>query len=531
MATHFAYFMLFGWPVVVVLLFRKLPRVEALIWSVVAGYLLLPYAVQVKIKMIPAFDKDLIPILAAGLMLLVVPASRGPRRLGAAPPPAATPAATTPVAATARAGANPYARRADPDTHPGPAQGAPDPGEALPRWPGRVMNLLLLVYLVSPFVTVMMNGDPVVVGDNVRVIAGLTLYDGFSTLSGALVAVLPFLIARRHLASSESHVALLRILCAGALLYSLPVLYEWRMSPQLAKEVYGFLAQKFAQAARDGGFRPVVFLQHGLWLALFIATAAIGCFALWRHMGALGRKSRWAAAGVYLAVVLVLCHSAGALAEFLLMLPAVAFLSVRGQLVMAAAVAAVVLLYPALRGSGLIPADEVATFVQHNISAERAQSLAFRLKNEDLLMARADQKPISGWGGWGRAVLHDARGQDITVTDGMWIIVVGTAGWLGYIGNFGLLGMPILLMAAMARRMKASFATAGLAVLLAANLMDMIMNATQTPLTWMVAGALAGRLTLGARPVAARAPAAAGRRGLATGGVPGAARAAAGTLR
>lgn len=531
MANHFAYLVLFGWPVVVFLLFRKLPRVEALIWSIVAGYLLLPFGVEVKIKMIPAFDKDLIPALAAGLMLLVFPASRSPRRPGgparAAPGPAPAPASGSAAAAA------PASRHARPRAaaRPDPAEPAAAAG-ALPRWPVLVMNLLLLAYLASPFVTVMMNGDPVVVGDNVRVIAGLKVYDGFSMLSAALVALLPFLLARRHLASPESHVALLRILCTAALLYSLPVLYEWRMSPQLAKDFYGFLAQRFNQAVRDGGFRPVVFLQHGLWLAIFLATAAIGCFALWRHLGALGRKTRWAAAGLYLAVVLVLCHSAGALAEFLLMLPAVAFLSVRGQLVMAAVVATVVLLYPALRGADLIPADEVASFVQHNLSADRAQSLAFRLKNEDLLLARADQKPVSGWGGWGRAVLHDARGQDITVTDGMWIIVVGMAGWLGYIGNFGLLGMPILLMAMVSRRLNASFATAGLAVLLAANLMDMIMNATQTPLTWMIAGALAGRFAPALQPATAPDPAdrrqTAGRR---RGPAPGAARTAAGPLR
>ena len=94
----------------------------------------------------------------------------------------------------------------------------------------------------------------------------------------------------RYLGGAEGQAALLRVLCLAALAYSLPTLFEIRMSPQLARWIYGFLAQSFDQTQRAGGFRPVVFLQHGLWLALFMAMAALSGLALWRQNR--GRQNR-----------------------------------------------------------------------------------------------------------------------------------------------------------------------------------------------------------------------------------------------
>ena len=41
------------------------------------------------------------------------------------------------------------------------------------------------------------------------------------------------------------------------------------------------------------------------------------------------------------------------------------------------------------------------------INDERAQSLEFRLDNEDLLIAKAMHRPFFGWGGWGRNFVYD----------------------------------------------------------------------------------------------------------------------------
>lgn len=59
------------------------------------------------------------------------------------------------------------------------------------------------------------------------------------------------------------------------------MLYEVRLSPQLHRIFYGYFPHSFAQQVRGGGFRPVVFLQHGLWVAFFAMMMTVVTFALW----------------------------------------------------------------------------------------------------------------------------------------------------------------------------------------------------------------------------------------------------------
>jgi hypothetical protein len=162
-------------------------------------------------------------------------------------------------------------------------------------------------------------------------------------------------------------------------------------------------------------------------------------------------------------------------------------------MLMALCITLVMLSYPTLRGAGLIPTQSLQD-IAAGISPDREDSLKFRLDNEDQLLAHANQRPLAGWGGFGRSRIFDPEtGRDISITDGIWIIVMGGSGWLGYLATFGLLGMPVLILFWRQKRLDISLATAGLCLMLAANLVDMIPNATMTPLTWLIAGALAGR--------------------------------------
>ncbi|MCX7644513.1 MAG: hypothetical protein N2Z62_04355 [Rhodobacteraceae bacterium] len=466
MPNTFAFLVLYSWPLVVFLLFRALPAAPALAWSVLAGYLLLPTRAGFDLPLVPTIDKDAVPILSAGLMML----------LG--------------VGARNRAAWQP----------------AEAPGPAAVR-KSRLIGLLLLVLFLSPVVTVLTNGEPVPAGPGVR--PALRPHDMGSIVAGLAITVLPFLLARRLFASPQSHAELLRIIVLAMLAYSAPILFEVRMSPQLNVMIYGFFPHEFLQHMRAGGFRPVVFLHHGLWLAILLAMAVLAAAALWRHRLREGRRGgQWLFAAIYLAVVLFLSNSLGAFILAMAILPAMILFGVRGQLLLAGIVAGVVLLYPTLRGAGLIPVDR-AVEIARSISAERAQSLEFRLDNEDALLEKANLKPLAGWGTWGRNLVYDPEtGADMTITDGTWIIVIGVFGWLGYIAQFGLLALPIILLAVKRATVPLTPATAGLALLLCANLIDMIMNDTLTPVTWMIGGALAGLLAYrvpaeGAVPAAA----------------------------
>jgi hypothetical protein len=148
--------------------------------------------------------------------------------------------------------------------------------------------------------------------------------------------------------------------------------------------------------------------------------------------------------------------------------------------------------YPMLRGAGWIPVD-IAYDLALSVSEERAASLKFRLDNEDALLDRANQKPLAGWGSWGRNSIFDPEtGEMTSITDGIWLNFIGVYGWLGYIGRFGLLTVPILLYALRRKSLGPSMITPGLTVLLAAMLIDLLPNSGLVNYVWLAAGAVAG---------------------------------------
>ena len=54
------------------------------------------------------------------------------------------------------------------------------------------------------------------------------------------------------------------------------------MSPQLSNMFYGFFPHSWQQHVREGHFRPIVFMQHGLMVSLWMAVSSVTAFWLWR---------------------------------------------------------------------------------------------------------------------------------------------------------------------------------------------------------------------------------------------------------
>lgn len=282
-------------------------------------------------------------------------------------------------------------------------------------------------------------------------------------------------------------------LVVAGLIYSVPMFIEIRMSPQINVWVYGFFQHDFIQMVRYGGYRPMVFLPHGLWAAFFALMAFVAATAMWRY-GEAQRRALYMLATGYLGVLLVMCKSAAALIYGIILLPVVRLLSLRQQLLIAATLAMIAALYPALRGAGLVPIDEIMAQAEA-ISPDRAASLLFRLNNEDALLARATERPWFGWGYWGRNQIHDpVTGEVTSTTDGRWIIVIGMMGWAGYLAEFGLLSFSIVLLwrTSLRRGVEVSPFAGPVALILGFNMVDMLPNATLIPFTWLLAGALLG---------------------------------------
>lgn len=441
----FASVVLYGWPLVVLGFFRTQPWPVAISLSLIAGYLFLPGIPGLDLPVLPAFDKHTIPAFAAITFLILAGIKAG--------------------------------------------------DQVRPGWvpKNRWCRGLIALLLAGNMLTALTNRDAQVFGPTV--LQGLSLNDGLSGILLACTSLLPFVLGRKILAYPDQQRQFLSVMIAAGAAYSLLALFEIRMSPQLNNMVYGFFPHSWLQHIRPGGFRPLVFLNHGLWLAIFFATTIIAAFGVWKF-NLTHRRGLVLFAGIWLLITLALSNSLGALLITMGLLPALIFLRPRHILLIAAVLGMVVLIYPLLRGSGLIPTER-AVELARSVNEDRASSLSFRLRNEDLFLQRSAERPVFGWGGYGRNfVYHPVTGRTTLVPDGYWIITIGKGGWVQYIGEFGLLCIPLVLCWMRTRRSSLEPEVAIVALMLAANLVDLIPNATLTTITWLMAGALWGRLEL-----------------------------------
>ena len=444
------YIVVFGWPVAAAMFFSRYHRAFAISLTLVGGYLLLPVLPRVDLPLLPTLDKDSIPAFAAVVLAL----------------------AGVGTALKNRSGGKSRAR-------------------LIPR--EKFLLLLLIILLLCGFGTAYLNGDTLRFGP--RQLPGLTLYDGLSTALTVGVMIVPFLLGYAYLSRPEDHRTVLIVLVIFGVLYSMLALYEIRMSPQLNRTFYGFFPHSWVQHKRGGSWRPIVFLKHGLYVGIYLAMATLAALALLRQSNDEWRnKAKWMA--VLIGCTLLFSSNLGAMLIVVILAPVLFFLSPKMQLLLAALIAALVLTYPMARGAGLVPTSVVISLVE-KIDTERADSLQFRLDNEDVLLAKATQRPVFGWGGWTRSRVFDERGRHTTITDGYWVIIFGEGGWVRYLAEMGLLCFPIIILGLRHSQYDVGPYTTGLVIVLVANLVDLIPNAGISPVTWMIAGAIWGRLALG----------------------------------
>lgn len=440
MPNVIAYGALVVWPFITLAIFASIPARKAVIWSLLLGYLLLPVRTAFDFPGVPALDKTSIANLSA------------------------------------LAGAMIFARQ---------------PVLRFPRewW----LIGLMIFYVASPMGTVLTNPEPLIFGD--VVLQGLRPYDAFSAAAYKAIDLVPFILGYNLLNRPRDRHEILRAIVVAALGYSLLMLIEMRLSPQLHNWLYGFFPHSFGQQMRGEGFRPVVFLGHGLLVAIFASMAIVSAAYLAKRRVQIFRLPSlvWL---TYLIIILIFCRSLGA--QVLAVVGLVAIYTFRTKQIahICAIGALVILTYPMLRGADLVPVQALADRVA-NMSADRGGSFQLRIDNENALLQRAGERPLLGWGGYGRnRVYDDTTGKDLSVTDGTWIIIVGTYGWVGYLATFGLLCLPVIA-AGWRVRSHLDPAKVALSLVLVINLLDLIPNSSLGPLTWLLAGAIAAvRLTI-----------------------------------
>jgi len=442
MGNWFATFSLFAWPVFALWLFASRPLNRAIVITILGAYLLLPAGTSYKLAPgIPELDKVAVSSIAAliGCLFIANVRLRIWRQFG-------------------------------------------------------IAETLYILFVFEPLITASLNGD-LIVGGGGRILLPIGWYDGLSTVEGQCLILVPFLIGRSFLRTEADLIETFKIFIVAGLIYTIPALIEMRMSPQFHYWFYGYMPSEFYQEVREGGWRPMVFTGHGLLLSFFFAISASSAAAFWKLRI---KATRFGASGVtfYLSTILLLCRSAGSSMYGILLIPLIRFAPIKLQLQVAVVLSGLALMYPLMRSADLVPTQTILEAADTYISADRAGSLNTRFEQEKALLDKASERFWFGWGRYGRNRVYADWGGDISITDGRWIITMGQFGLLGFLAEFGLLGVPVFAAAAALKFVKSKqdgVLLAALALMITVNLIDLLPNSSINSWTWLLAGALLGR--------------------------------------
>ena len=354
--------------------------------------------------------------------------------------------------------------------------------------------VLALCLVVGGVLTGLTNGMPVMVRHFHPPIAGIHLTDGlYSAAVFTCLISIPFYIGWALFRKESDFRAMLVALVIAALIYAPFAAFEMRMSPNLHLWVYGYSQHDFSQTVREGGYRPMVFMTHGLSLARFFFVGTCSAFILGRvGTKIFGMQAKWL--GWFLLLVLIFCRSFGAIMFAGLAVPLLLWSKPRLHVRIALILAVLVGLYPLLRTWELVPTEHILNTVRAIAGEDRTESLEFRFFNENLLLEKARQHLLFGWGQYGRNFAP--RGWDgQAVADGYWVIQIGIMGLVGFITTFGPMLIPLIFMQS---RLKAVVSEpqrvllGGVALMLGLVALDWVPNGLFSPYPYMMVGALAG---------------------------------------
>jgi len=308
----------------------------------------------------------------------------------------------------------------------------------------------------------------------------------------------PYFLGRIYLNNLEGLRQLAMGIFTGGLVYIPFCFLENLKGPILHSMVYGFqVFMDWSQARRYGGWRPVVFMSHGLMVGVWMMTGALIGIWLWQT-GVLtklwGIPAKWLA--IALTISFVLCLSTGAYVLLLLGL-VILFAAkwLRTSLPLLLLIAGMSFyLYQGVTGT--VSSQQITTSLSQVFEKDRIESLVFRMENEELLGQRARQKVLFGWGDSGiNRIAID--GKQELVTDSLWIITFGINGLVGLVSLMTSMLLPVVSFCLL--RYPASTwshrkvaPAAVLAVALVLYVLDCILNAMVNPVFALISGGIAG---------------------------------------
>ncbi len=361
--------------------------------------------------------------------------------------------------------------------------------------PFRSAEVIVLVMMIGAFGTSQTNQEPLNYG--MANLEPLTTWEAISVCFGHIYTYLiPFVLGRAMFTTRDDARTLLRGFQVAALIYVPFIMTEIVMSPQMHNWVYGFAQHDFIQTMRGGGYRPMVFMGHGLGLTLFLAAACLAgvILTLSKKPTIMRLKGRYLS--MFLLVVLLGCKSLGAAIFAFLFTSVLHFFTPKWQLRVLLMFAGLIVAYPISRATEVFPHKEITQFIKDSAGPDRAQSLEFRFTNEADLSKHAAKKPIFGWGRFRRNMLFSPwKDEPVSVSDGYWIVIYGVSGAWGALCVFGLLLAPIFYLRGRLKRLTNSedrYLLVGMGCMLMMYTVDLVPNGLFTNFPFFFAGALMG---------------------------------------
>jgi hypothetical protein len=355
----------------------------------------------------------------------------------------------------------------------------------------RLVDLPMAVWCLAPFFT--------------SVELGLGAYDGAAGVFETFTAWgAPYLLGRVYLRSAAAMLDAAKALVTAGLGYMVLALWEIRMSPQLHRQLYGFHQHSFPQHVRDGHYRPMLFMAHGLEVGLFFAACTMVAYWLWRT-GTLRKLGPVPLGPAVLALgtTTFLCRSVGAL---VLLGVGVLVLEVSRRLRTTALVLVLTLLpaaYCTARIRGTVSVAQATDLAKQFFAENRAESLRIRVYFDQLLTDRALERPWLGWGRWAGMRLMTEDNQDWAIVDTLWIFIFGTGGLVALItaGVLQALAPLALVRAVPARRWGRPYFAAGVVLTMTVVLwtIDSLLNAMGSPIYHLMTGGVISWSVAGAR--------------------------------
>jgi hypothetical protein len=344
------------------------------------------------------------------------------------------------------------------------------------KWRFHPADIALLFWVLVPFGSSISNG--------------LGSWDGMSgSVSHLMLYGIPYVSGKLYLRELKEWIDLRLFLCVAALSYIPLCFYEIRMSPQLHSIVYGTGGRQH-WVVGSFGWQPSVFMNSVFEIATMYAITAVILFGSRRV-----KMHFWVSASAFKWAFIAMTALAKKLTGIGLVAIGIGTLFLKSFWPKWILVG-IPVLYMFVFVSGIWHGEGLADWVKLT-SVERADSLQFRIDNDVRLVQKALERPWFGWGGWGRNRVYDDEGRDISITDSMWMITLGTTGLVGLASQTLLFLLPS---ASLFRQFSKNNAIESVpentivlasAVVLGLHLVDNLFNAFPNSIYPMLAGGLA----------------------------------------